>query len=45
VVEAPAVFLQHSSVYYAVVKPYVQGYVSTPIGVAQHMNLWIQRQE
>ena len=43
--EAPAVFLQHSSVYYAVVKPYVQGYVSTPIGVAQHMNLWIQRQE
>lgn len=43
--DAPAVFLQHSSVYYTVVKPYLRGYVSTPIGVAQHMNLSIQRQE
>lgn len=41
--DAAAIFLQHSEVYYTVVKPYVQGYVSTPIGIAQHMNLSIAR--
>jgi ABC-type transport system substrate-binding protein len=39
--DAAAVFLQHSSVYYTLVKTYVHGYVSTPIGIAQHMNLSI----
>ena len=41
--EAAAVFLSHPSVYYTLVRPYVSGYVSTPIGIAQHMNLWIER--
>ncbi len=41
--DAAAIFLQHSEAYYTVVKPYVQAYVSAPIGIAQHMNLSIAR--
>lgn len=41
--DAAAIFLEHAEAYYTVVKPHVQGYVSTPIGIAQHMNLWIAR--
>lgn len=41
--EAAAIFLSHPSVYYTLVKPYVRGFVATPIGIAQHMNLWIER--
>lgn len=41
--DAAAIFLQHSEAYYTLLKPYVKGYVSTPIGIAQHMNLSIDR--
>jgi oligopeptide transport system substrate-binding protein len=41
--DAAAIFLSHPSVYYTLVKPYVHGFASTPIGIAQHMNLWIER--
>ncbi len=41
--DAAAIFLGHPSVYYTLVKPVVHGFVSTPIGIAQHMNLWIDR--
>ncbi len=43
--EIPAIFIEHSRTYYGIWKPYVQGYVSTPIGVAQNMNVWIEREE
>jgi oligopeptide transport system substrate-binding protein len=43
--DVPAVFISHSQTYYVVTKPYVKGYVSTPIGVAQHMNLSIERED
>nr|NIS83488.1 hypothetical protein [Anaerolineales bacterium] len=39
------VFLGHSRAYFVVLKPYIKGYVSTPIGVAQSMNLSIVREE
>jgi oligopeptide transport system substrate-binding protein len=41
--DAAALFISHPSIYYTLVKPYVHGYVSTPIGIAQHMNMWIER--
>ncbi len=40
--EAAAIFLSHSEAYYIVTKPYLNGYISTPIGVPQHMNLSIE---
>ena len=43
--DIPAIFLNHSQVFYTVVKPYLQGYVSTPIGVAQDMNLRMVRED
>ena len=43
--EVAAVFLFHSRAYYVVIKPYMVGYVTTPIGIAQHMNVWIERDE
>ena len=43
--DVAAVFLFHSRAYYVVIKPYVVGYVTTPIGIAQHMNVWIERDE
>jgi ABC-type transport system substrate-binding protein len=43
--DAAAIFISHPSVYYTLVKPFVHGYASTPIGTAQHMNLWIDRGE
>ena len=43
--DVAAVFLFHSRAYYVVIKPYVVGYVTTPIGIAQHMNVWIDRDE
>lgn len=39
--QAPALFLQHASVYYTLVKPYIVGYAAAPVGIAQHMNLSI----
>jgi ABC-type transport system substrate-binding protein len=41
--EAAAIFLDHPALYYTLVKPYVHGYTAAPIGIAQHMNLWIER--
>jgi oligopeptide transport system substrate-binding protein len=43
--EIPAIFVEHSRTYYGIWKPYVRGYVSTPIGVAQNMNLRIERED
>jgi len=43
--DIPAIFIEHTRTYYGVWKSYVRGYVSTPIGVAQNMNLWIEREE
>jgi len=43
--EIPALFISHSRAYYYVFKSYVRGYVHTPIGVAQSMNLWIERED
>lgn len=39
--QAPALFLQHASVYYTLVKPYILGYAAAPVGIAQNMNLSI----
>lgn len=39
--DVPIVPLGHSRAYYVVLKKYVKGFVSTPIGVAQSMNLSI----
>ena len=41
--EAPALFLHHSRPQYGVWKPYVKGYVASPIGVPQHAAMWIER--
>ncbi len=41
--EAPALFLSHPGVGYMVLKPYVRGYVPSPIGVPQHQNMWLAR--
>jgi oligopeptide transport system substrate-binding protein len=43
--EIPALFISHSRAYYYVFKPYVRGYVHTPVGVAQSMNFWIERED
>lgn len=43
--EIPAVFIGHSRAHYFVVKPYIHGFVSTPIGVANSMNFWIERED
>jgi oligopeptide transport system substrate-binding protein len=43
--DIPAIFIEHSRTYYSIWKPYVKGYVSTPIGVAQNMNLRIERED
>jgi oligopeptide transport system substrate-binding protein len=43
--DAAAIFLSHPPVYYTLVKLYVHGHASNPIGTAQHMNLWIDRGE
>jgi oligopeptide transport system substrate-binding protein len=43
--DIPVIFLGHSNVYYAVVKPYLHGYASPPIGVALSMNLHIEHDE
>jgi oligopeptide transport system substrate-binding protein len=37
--DAAALFISHSSAYYLITKPYVKGYLATPIGVAQHMHV------
>jgi ABC-type transport system substrate-binding protein len=41
--QAPALFLSHSAANYGVWKPYVHGYIPSPIGVPQHAYLWIER--
>jgi ABC-type transport system substrate-binding protein len=38
--DAPAIFLTHSQTYYIVTRPNLKGFVATPIGVAENMNLW-----
>jgi oligopeptide transport system substrate-binding protein len=40
--DAAAIFLNHSSAYYIVTKPYLKGYLATPIGVPQTMNLSLE---
>ncbi len=40
---APVLVLSHSSPYYGVWKPYVFGYVPTPIDVPQNHMIWIER--
>jgi oligopeptide transport system substrate-binding protein len=39
--DGAAIFLAHSATNYVLVKPYITGYRSSPIGIAQHMNLAI----
>ena len=41
--DAPALFLNHSRPRYGVWKPYVKGYIPSPIGVPQHVAMWIER--
>jgi oligopeptide transport system substrate-binding protein len=41
--QAPALFLSHSAANYGVWKPYVHGFIPSPIGVPQHEFLWIER--
>ena len=41
--DVAGVFIAHSRAYYVVVKPYVEGYVATPVDVAQFMNVSIRR--
>ncbi|MBW8010783.1 MAG: peptide ABC transporter substrate-binding protein [Chloroflexi bacterium] len=43
--DAAGVFTLHSRAYYVVLKPYVMGYVPAPIGVANTMNLSIERDQ
>jgi oligopeptide transport system substrate-binding protein len=44
--DMPVAFLVHdSSPTYLLMKPYVQGYQTTPIGIAQLMNVWIDASE
>ncbi len=43
--DMPVVFLKHTRPYYLVTKPYVHGFVTNPIGVAQLMNVSIVRDE
>jgi oligopeptide transport system substrate-binding protein len=40
--DVAAIFLSHGRAYYLVTKPYVQNYVTTPIGIAQMMNIVIE---
>lgn len=40
---APLVALSHNGPSYSVWKLFVYGYVPSPIGVAQHQRMWIQR--
>jgi oligopeptide transport system substrate-binding protein len=40
--DAAVAFTTHSSTYYLLTKPYLHGYVSAPVGVAQNMNLSIE---
>jgi ABC-type oligopeptide transport system substrate-binding subunit len=41
--DSPAIFLTHPGPSYAVWKPYVYGYVPSPIGVPQHYRMWVER--
>ena len=43
--DVAAGFVSHSRAYYLVTKPYIQGLSATPIEVAQHMNVSIERSE
>ena len=40
--DVAAIFLSHGRTYYLVTKPYIQNFVSTPIGIAQMMNVLIE---
>ena len=40
--DVAAIFLTHRHTYYLVSKPYIQNFVSTPIGIAQMMNVLIE---
>lgn len=40
--DVAAIFLSHDRSYYLVTKPYIQNFVSTPIGIAQMMNILIE---
>ena len=41
--DSPAIFLTHPGPSYAVWKPYVYGYIPSPIGVPQHYRMWVER--
>jgi ABC-type transport system substrate-binding protein len=41
--DAPILVLNHSAPSYAVWKPYIRGYIPSPIGVPQHATMWIER--
>ncbi len=41
--DAPILVLHHSAPSYGVWKPYVKGYMPSPIGVPQHASMWIER--
>jgi ABC-type transport system substrate-binding protein len=41
--DAPLLILHHSAPSYGVWKPYVKGYIPSPIAVPQHASMWIER--
>jgi oligopeptide transport system substrate-binding protein len=43
--DMPVAFLAHSRPYYLITKPYVNGFRTSPIGVAQLMNVTIDREK
>ena len=40
--QVPAIFLYHPGPTYLIWKPYVMGYQAAPIGIPQHLNMWIE---
>lgn len=43
--DAAALFISHSQAYYIVTKPYVRGFLATPIGIPQHLHVTISVSE
>jgi len=41
--DAPILVLHHSAPSYGVWKPYIKGYIPSPIGVPQHASMWMER--
>jgi oligopeptide transport system substrate-binding protein len=43
--DVAAVFLWHARPYYIVHKPQIEGFIATPVGVAQVMNFWLDHSQ